>query len=221
MFESSEPKQEEQYTRHDGVTDYILNLAKEKYGNQVTKEDIFYYVYGILHSEDYRTTFSADLKKMLPRIPLVDKVADFWAFSHAGRQLAQLHLNYENHKPLDVVKVYGEESGIFTVEKMKFKSKEDKTEIIYNNYIRITNIPELAYEYVVNGRSAIEWIINRYQVSIDSASGIKNNPNDWAKEHNQPRYILDLLLSVITLSVETVKIVKNLPRLNFNTMRNS
>jgi len=220
MFESSEPKQEEKYTRHDGVTDYIHNLAKEKYGNQVTKEDIFYYVYGILHSEDYRTTFSADLKKMLPRIPLVEKVADFWAFSDAGRKLAELHLNYENHKPLATVKVIGEESEIFTVDKMKFKSKEDKTEIIYNNYIRISNIPELAYEYVVNGRSAIEWILNRYQVSIDSASGIKNNPNDWAKEHNQPRYILDLLLSVITLSVETVKIVKNLPKLNFDTMHN-
>lgn len=201
--------------KHDGVTDFIHNLAKEKYGHKVTKEDIFYYVYGILHSEDYRTKFSADLKKMLPRIPLVDKVEDFWAFSDAGRDLAKLHLNYEDQAPIASVKVIGEESGIFTVDKMRFKSKEDKSEIIYNPYIRITNIPEVAYEYVVNGRSAIEWILEKYQVTTDKASGIKNDPNDWAEEHGKPRYILDLLLSVISLSVATVKIVKSLPKLNF------
>lgn len=203
------------YIQHDGITDFIHNLAKEKYGHKVTKEDIFYYVYGILHSEDYRTKFSADLKKMLPRIPLVDKVEDFWAFSNAGRDLAKLHLNYEDQAPIASVKVIGEESGIFTVDKMRFKSKDDKSEIIYNPYIRITNIPEVAYEYVVNGRSAIEWILEKYQVTTDKASGIKNDPNDWAEEHNKPRYILDLLLSVISLSVATVKIVKSLPKLNF------
>lgn len=210
--------EDDKYIRHDGVTDFIHNLAKEKYGHKVTKEDIFYYVYGILHSEDYRTKFSADLKKMLPKIPLVDKVEDFWAFSDAGRDLAKLHLNYEDQAPLASVKVIGEESGIFTVDKMKFKKNgkvEDKSEIIYNNYIRITNIPEVAYEYVVNGRSAIEWILEKYQVTTDKASGIKNDPNDWAEEHGKPRYILDLLLSVISLSVATVKIVKSLPKLNF------
>lgn len=209
---------DEKYIKHDGITDFIHNLAKEKYGHKVTKEDIFYYVYGILHSEDYRTKFSADLKKMLPRIPLVDKVEDFWAFSDAGRDLAKLHLNYEDQAPIASVKVIGEDSGIFTVDKMKFKKNgkvEDKSEIIYNNYIRITNIPEVAYEYVVNGRSAIEWILEKYQVTTDKASGIKNDPNDWAEEHGKPRYILDLLLSVISLSVATVKIVKSLPKLNF------
>lgn len=206
---------DDKYIKHDGITDFIHNLTKEKYGHKVTKEDIFYYVYGILHSEDYRTKFSADLKKMLPRIPLVDKVEDFWAFSDAGRDLAKLHLNYEDQAPLATVKVIGEESGIFTVDKIRFKSKEDKSEIIYNPYIRITNIPEIAYEYVVNGRSAIEWILEKYQVTTDKASGIKNDPNDWAEEHGKPRYILDLLLSVISLSVATVKIVKSLPKLNF------
>ena len=98
---------------------------------------------------------------------------------------------------------------------MKFKSKEDKSTIIYNDFITISNIPEDAYEYVVNGKSAIEWVMERYQVTVNKDSQIKNDPNDWAKEHNQPRYILDLLLSIISLSVATVKIVKNLPKLEF------
>ena len=142
LFSSETSENDDKYVRHDGITDFIHNLTKEKYGHKVTKEDIFYYVYGILHSEDYRTKFATDLKKMLPRIPLVDKVEDFWAFSDAGRDLAKLHLNYEDQAPLASVKVYGEDSGIFTVDKMKFKSKDNKSEIIYNKYIRITNIPK-------------------------------------------------------------------------------
>ena len=215
LFSSENSESDSEYIRHDGVTDFIHNLAKEKYGHKVTKKDIFYYVYGILHSEDYRTKFAADLEKMLPRIPLVDKVEDFWAFSNAGRDLAKLHLNYEDQAPLASVKVYGEDNGIFTVDKMKFKSKDNKSEIIYNKYIRITNIPEIAYEYVINGKSAIEWILDRYQIKLDKDSQIKNDPNDWAMEHGKPRYILDLLLSVISLSVASVKIIKSLPRLNF------
>lgn len=214
LFENNDVG-EDKYIRNDGITDFIHNLAKEKYGHKVTKEDIFYYVYGILHSKDYRTKFSADLKKMLPRIPLVDKTDDFWAFSNAGRDLAKLHLNYEDQAPLSSVKVTGEDKNNFLVTKMRFKSKEDKSTIIYNDYITISNIPAEAYEYVVNGKSAIEWILERYQITINKDSQIKNDPNDWAKEHNKPRYILDLLLSVISLSVATVKIVKSLPKLTF------
>ena len=213
---------DDKYTRRDGVTDFIHNLAKEKYEHKVTKEDIFYYVYGILHSKDYRTEFAADLKKMLPRIPLVDNVEDFWVFSNAGRDLAKLHLNYEDQAPLSSVKVTGDETGNYIVNKMKFKSKEDKSEIIYNDYIRISNIPAEAYEYVVNGKSAIDWILENYQIKVDdgkNGSMIKNDPNDWAREHNKPRYILDLLLSVISLSVATVKIINSLPRLNFEDIK--
>lgn len=204
------------YEKHDGVTDFILNKARSVYKtNSITKEDIFYYVYGLLHSPDYRKQFEADLKKMLPRIPLVNSAADFKAFSSAGRELADLHLNYEKRLPPESVVVEGDTGDNYLVNKMKFKSKEDKTEIIYNSQITIKNIPLEAYDYVVNGRSAIEWIMERYQVKVDKASQIKNDPNNWAREHNDPRYILDLLLSIITVSVETVKIVNSLPKLKF------
>lgn len=216
LFTSDDINQDDKYKRHDGITNFIYNLAKEKYGHKVTKEDIFYYVYGILHSEDYRTKFFADLRKMLARIPLIDKAEEFWAFSNAGRDLAKLHLNYEDQSLYSSVKVTGEEMNNFLVTKMEFKNKNDKSTIIYNDFITISNIPEEAYEYIITGKSAIEWVMERYQIDINKDSLIKNDPNDWAKEHNQPRYILDLLLSVITVSVETVKIVKKLPKLTFD-----
>jgi len=224
----------EQYTRHDAVSDFILNRALQQYGVKkggITKEDIFYYVYGFLHSKEYRETFANDLKKMLPRLPLVDDVRDFWAFSKAGRQLADLHLNYESvppapgvvvlHNPLsikDSVNALGNDAVKYVdyeVQKMKFPKKGQKDTIIYNSRISVEGIPDKAYEYVVNGKSAIEWIMERYQVTTHKDSGITNNPNDWAKEHNQPRYILDLLLSVINVSLQTVDIVAGLPKVSF------
>ena len=180
---------------------------------EISNEDIFYFVYGLLHSPDYRRTFAADLKKMLPRLPLVEKPADFWAFSKAGRALAELHLKYETQPPHPEVVVSGAEQGKFRVEKMRFPDKQDKTTIEYNPWITISHIPQEACEYVVNGRTAVEWIMERYQIKTDKASGITNDPNDWATEQGKPRYILDLLLSVITVSVETVKIVNGLPGL--------
>lgn len=203
------------YVRRDGLSDFILKQARERYGNMVSKEDIFYYVYGFLHSPEYRETFSADLKKMLPRLPLVQETKDFWAFSKAGRKLAELHINYETVAAAEGVVVKGAESEHYRVEKMRFPSKEDKSCIIYNSKITIENIPAEAYEYVVNGKSAIEWILERYQVKFDKDSGIKNDPNDWATEVGNPRYILDLILSVIRVSTETVAIVKGLPKVRF------
>lgn len=205
----------QKYVRRDAISDFILERAKSQYGKTVTKEDIFYYVYGFLHSNEYRKTFANDLKKMLPRLPLVENVKDFWAFSKAGRQLAELHLNYETVAPAPDVTVSGDDGKTYTVEKIRFPKKDQKDTINYNSKITISNIPAKAYEYVVNGKSAIEWIMERYQVSTHKESGIVNDPNDWSKEVGNPRYILDLLLSIINVSVQTVDIVNNLPKVDF------
>jgi predicted helicase len=203
------------YIRRDGVSDFILGRAKAMYGKNVSKEDIFYYVYGFLHSPEYRIMFANDLKKMLPRLPLVEDVKDFWKFSKAGRALADIHINYETVPAYEGVKVTGADSGFYTIEKMRFPKKDQKDTIIYNSKITIENIPAKAYEYVVNGKSAIEWIMERYQKTEHKESGIKNDPNDWATEVGNPKYILDLLLSIINVSIQTVDIVSGLPKLKF------
>jgi predicted helicase len=172
-------------------------------------------VYGFLHSKEYRETFANDLKKMLPRLPLVENVKDFWSFSKAGRQLAELHLNYETVAPSPDVTVTGDDGKGYSVEKMRFTKKDQKDTIHYNGKITISNIPAKAYEYVVNGKSAIEWIIERYAITTHKESGIVNDPNDWANELGNPRYILDLLLNVINVSVQSVDIIDSLPALNF------
>ena len=208
------------YIRHDGISDWILKEVRKRFGDtkSLTKEHIFYYVYGLLHSQGYRERFADDLKKSLPRIPILDRVDDFMTFYKAGKQLAELHLNYEIVEPCPTVKVDMPNDPTdedFYVEKMKFPSKDKKDTIIYNGKIRITNIPQEAYDYVVNGKSAIEWLMERYAVTIDKNSLIKNDPNDWGKEHGKPRYILDLMLSVINVSVKTMQIVNSLPTLRF------
>ena len=213
------------YIQKDGITDWILTVARKQYGYKVTKEDIFYYVYGLLHSPDYRATFATDLKKSLPRLPLVEKADDFWAFSKAGRELADLHLNYETIEPyrkciVSFAPLTNKGDKInYHVEKMRFgkidSKTADKSVIYYNNSITITGIPAKAYEYVANGKSAIEWVMERYAITTDKKSGITNDPNDWAREHNDEKYILSLLLRVINVSVQTVEIVKGLPKLKF------
>ena len=220
LFDALSEPDENRYTRRDGISDFILQRARSQYGNMTQKEDVFYYVYGMLHSHQYRETFAADLKKMLPRLPLVENSTDFWRFVKAGRQLAELHLHYENYpKPNGVVVHIDTGATIdYEVVKMRFPRKGERHTILYNHQITIENIPAEAYEYVVNGKSAIEWIMERYQVTTNKDSGIVNDPNDWAREQGNPKYILDLLLSIINVSLQTVEIVRNLPALDLGEL---
>ena len=219
--------------RRSAITDDALAHFREPYSAadaaRIDKEDIFYYIYGLLHSEEYRERYADNLSKQLPRIPRMKTYAAFAAFSKAGRDLAVLHLNYETVPMYQDIKFSGSLKGLklapqqiiggadedFRVVKMKFAKKDDKTKIVYNGKITVENIPEAAYDYIVNGKSAIEWVMERQAVTTDKKSGITNDANDWAADtmHN-PRYPLELLLRVITVSLETQKIVYALPKLD-------
>lgn len=213
------------YAEKDGITDYGLKHFRDAYGDaNITKEDIFYYVYGLLHSEDYRTRYADNLSKELPRIPAVKQEADFWLFSKAGRKLGDLHVNYESAEMYPVTVAEGDlrlahiadPVSYYRVEQMRYGGKRgsDKTVLHYNNNITLTNIPLAAYEYVVNGKAALDWVVERQRVKTDKDSGIVNDANDYANETMQnPAYPLELFQRVITVSLETMKIVHNLPKL--------
>lgn len=216
-----EPQAE--YVRRDGISNWILNEVRSRLKiKSIDKEMIFYYIYGFLHSPEYRSTFEADLKKSLPRIPIIEDVDAFNDFYQAGKALAKLHLGYENvpaYEGLEIEDTYRGKDAYehYAVSpKMKFPKKDLKDTIIYNDYIIIRHIPAEAYDYIVNGKSAIEWLMERYAITIDKKSGIKNNPNDWSREHDNPRYIFDLVCSIVNVSVKTMEIVGKLPKLSFN-----
>lgn len=224
LFEQ-EPSQP-RLVRREAITDEGLAHFQAAYpGEAISKKDLFYYVYGLLHSEDYRTRFADNLSKQLPRIPRVKAAADFWAFSRAGRALAALHVNYEQVEPYPVTFLRGDTSLVpppdperfYRVEQMKFAGKRpklDKSTMVYNANITISGIPLEAYDYVVNGKPALEWVMERQCVKKDKASGIINDANRYAIETaGDPAYPLRLFQRVITVSLETMKIVKALPRL--------
>jgi predicted helicase len=245
--------------RRDAITDVGLAHFQQAYpaageGGTITKEDLFYYIYGLLHSPDYRSRYADNLGKELPRIPAVKTFSDFMAFSKAGRELAHWHLNYETVAchPGVTVQV-GKEEGpycpssakeatvrspllsltaeSFRVTKMKFakkkdpetgKSVNDKTTVIYNDFITLRNIPLSAYDYVVNGKPALEWVMERQSVTTDKDSGITNDANLWATETmGNARYPLELFLRVVTVSLETNRIVAGLPGLDISVESSS
>jgi predicted helicase len=215
-LEFGEEPDEYGYIKQDGISDWGLNTFQKYYNDySITKENIFFYVYGVLHSPEYRERFQNNLTKELARAPLSKK---FWDFEKAGEQLAELHLNYEEVEPYPLEEHWSndapkDQEKACRVEKMKFKGKkgnEDFSTIVYNEYLSLSCIPEEAFDYQVNGRSAIAWILDRYQVSRDKKSGIVNDPNEYSED---PRYIIDLLKRIVTVSVESRKIIENLPAL--------
>jgi predicted helicase len=217
--------------RRHNVTDHALGIFRALSG-AIEKDDIFFYVYGILHSTDYRNAFAADLKKSLPRVPQVTTVADFWAFSKAGRELARLHTEYEDVEPWPGLR-YATAAGFdkdgpnaYRVIKMKHPriidaatgaKVDDRTRIVYYDWITITGIPERAYEYELGSRSGIEWVMESWRIKTDKASGIVNDPNDWATEHGEPTYILDLVGRVVSVSMRTLDIIDSLPALELDS----
>ena len=218
---------ENEYSERDGISDEGFAHFQTAYlGKQFTKKDLFYYIYGILHSTEYKERFQNNLSKELPRIPPVPEFEDFMAFSEAGRKLGDLHVNYETVEPFNVDFKEGDfrllmadktPEQFYRVTKMKFGGKrgsEDKTTVIYNGNITMQNIPMEAYDYIVNGRPALEWVMERQVVKTDKKSGITNDANDYANETmNDPAYPLKLFQRVITVSLETMKIVNTLPPL--------
>jgi predicted helicase len=223
MLELSEGE-EVAFTRVDNITDAALDSYRSTYGEEISKDDIFYYIYGLLHSPEYRVEFAADLRKMLPRIPMVTTAEDFRTFATAGQELVTLHVGYEGVEPypLTIAERPGaalteaELFNYYRIEKMRFggRGSKDRSVVIYNSRIVVSGIPDEAHEYLLGSRSGIEWVIERYQVKTDRASGIVNDPNDWSRKIHDPSYILDLLARVITVSVETVRIVRSLPSLS-------
>lgn len=205
--------------RDFNISDEMLKQFQCKYkGAIISKEDIFFYVYGVLHSLDFKTKYAIHLNKDEARIPFAKSSADFTHFVDSGRKLANLHLNYEYVEEYPVkVDVKSETTDCpYCVEKQrmsfgKHQGLVDKTVIRFNKYITISNIPLEAYEYRVKGKSAIESFRDAYCVKTDSKTGIKKDPNEWSDD---PKYILSLLKRVITVSVESMKIVRALPNLD-------
>jgi predicted helicase len=211
-------------TRRDAITDEGLEHFRAAYpGEKIGKENIFYYIYGLLHSPEYREKYADNLSKELPRIPCVQGFGNFRAFEKAGRELAELHVGYEKVDPHPLeIEISGDRSpATYRVEKMRFgkakadgKTVDDKSVIQYNPHITIRGVPPEAYEYVVNGKSAIEWVMERQCVKTDKDSGIVNDANDWAVETmGNPKYPLELVQRIVTVSLETMKIVNGLPKM--------
>ena len=204
----------------ENISDETLTRYQKKLGKSISKDAIFFYIYGILHSSDYLNTYSSNLSKELPRIPFPANENSFMGFSTGGKTLADLHTGYETLEPYKDIQIIGEpkNKAALKVTKMRFNKigkAVDRTKVIYNSGLAIANIPEEAYRYTIGTRSAIEWVLDRYQVTEDKKTGIRNDVNDWSTEHKDDKYIFSLLQRIVTCSMKTNEVVSKLPRLDF------
>ncbi|MGL2577362.1 type ISP restriction/modification enzyme, partial [Helicobacter pylori] len=197
--------------RYNAISGYALNLFRRHYkDDSIVEEEIFYYIYAIFHHKGYLEKYKNSLAKEAPRIALSE---DFKELSVFGKELAELHLNYENGEMHTSVKhnllENAEVEGYYDVVQMKKDKKGDR--IQYNHHITITQIPKKAFDYVVNGKSAIDWVIKRYSITKDKDSLIENNPNHYAGG----KYVFELLCRVITLSVKSVDLIEKISEKRF------
>ena len=202
--------------RIDNISDTALNVFRNHYrDDSITKDDIFDYIYGILHAPSYRDEFANDLSKMIPRIPFAP---DFRAFAEAGQRLADLHLNYDTCEQYPDLKVEPITPSLLWEEKpehfrlgtraMRFVDRDTKTTLTINEHVCLSGIPEEAHRYVVNGRTPLEWFIDRYKIKKDTNSGILNDPNGWFEN---PRDLITAIARIIYVSVKSTKIIEGLP----------
>jgi predicted helicase len=207
--------------RIEGISNWAVAQLSKAVGGELEREAIFYYVYGVLHSEQFRDAYEDNLVKERPRIPLPKNATQFESFSEAGRKLADLHLNYETVETYPLEEVYTRTDlkthDLYRVTKMRFSKgqgvKDRPTSIIYNDYITLNGVPDEAWDYMLSGKAALYWIIDRYKVTKDKESGIENDPNEFSED---PRYIIDLVKRIVTVSIETMRIVRALPELSFD-----
>lgn len=210
----------------DAINPEVLKDIRQSLGQeQITNKMLFQYIYAVLHSQDYRDKYANNLSKELPRIPIVKTSQKFFDLVEAGRELIRLHVDYEKVEKYPVKIKQGDfrlatikdPKSFFYVKQMKFPNKKDKSIVFYNDNITIQEIPLEAYEYIVNKKPAIEWVMDKQCVREDKVTGIKNDANDYANETmNNPAYPLELLQRVITVSLETMKTVNNLPSLDID-----
>ena len=194
----------------ENITDWALTKFREHYkDDSISKWNIFHYTYGILHHPDYREKYQANLKRDLPHIPFAPSVEDFWGFAKAGARLAEIHVNYESQPEYDKLKLVQNPNVPLNWRVEKMKSSKDKTSLVYNDFLTLDGIPTKTYEYRLGTRSALEWVVDQYRVKTDKRSGIVNDPN----RTDDPQYIVRLIGQVITVSLETVDIVRGLPAL--------
>ncbi|RKU26768.1 DNA helicase [Candidatus Poribacteria bacterium] len=193
--------------RRENITDWALAQFRAHYSDEtITKWDIFHYLYALLHHPDYRETYQVNLKRDLPHIPFAP---DFWAFARIGEALAELHVNYESqpeYEGLELIATPGVQRN-WRVERMKFS--RDKTAIVYNDFLTLGGIPEAAFAYRLGNRSALEWVVNQYRVKTDNRSGIVNDAN----RVDDAQYIVKLIGRVVTVSLETERLIESLPAL--------
>ncbi len=218
--------------RFSNINSEALARFRAGLGHDLSDDDVFYYVYGILHSPDFRSTFESSLKKEKPRVPLVATRALFDAFGAAGRELCNLHVGYETVSPYPLTEEWAAGSdpeanlalllvghSPMSYEKASVSGTGhgtrdlDRSRLRYNAYLTLAGIPSEAHDYLLGTRSGIGWLIDRYYIKTDKDSGIVNDPNQWGLERGSPRNIVDLIKRVVTVSVRTVEVISGLPSL--------